>query len=252
MECKDIAAHIEPYLDGELTLSDRREVEKHLPQCSNCSAQLESLQVLHGAISNMTYDNVPASLKKNIHAGLKDITGEDDNYNHTLFGWLGFSGGAMALVSVIVWAMVSVNFTVPMQARVSEEIITAHVRSLLVDHATDIVSTDSHTVKPWFNGKLDFSPAVKNYAQQGFILLGGRLDYINKKTSSALVYKKRAHIINVFITRAEADNQSMNISTSHQQGYNLLHWSNSGLEYWVISDLNKSELGELAQLLRQG
>ena len=250
MECKDIAAHIERYLDGELTLSDRREVEKHLPDCPSCTAQLEGLQVLHGAISNMTYHKVPASLKKNIHAGLKDISGEDSR-SHTLFGWLGFSGGAMALVSVTIWALLTVNLVVPPQSRISEEIITAHVRSLLVDHATDIVSTDSHTVKPWFNGKLDFAPTVKNYAQQGFILLGGRLDYINKKTSSALVYKRRAHIINVFITRTEDSGQTGDINAISQQGYHLFHWASDGLEYWVISDLNKPELGEFAQLLQQ-
>lgn len=251
MECKDIAARIESYLDGELTLSDKREVERHLPDCPTCSAQLQGLQALHGAINSLAYDKVPASLKKNIHAGLKDITGEDSRDNR-LFGWLGFSGGAMALVSVFVWALVSVNFIVPPQARISEEIITAHVRSLLVDHATDVVSTDSHTVKPWFNGKLDFSPAVKNYDMQGFTLLGGRLDYINNKTSSALVYKRRAHIINVFIMRSDGEAKPGDINFLSKQGYNLYHWNINGLEYWAVSDLNKAELGEFTQILIQG
>lgn len=251
MECKDIAARIESYLDGELTLSDKREVEKHLPACPACSSQLEGLQALHGAINSIADNNVPASLKKNIHAGLKDISGEDTRSN-SLFGWLGFSGGAMALVSVIVWALVSVNLVVPLQSQISEEIITAHVRSLLVDHMTDIISTDSHTVKPWFNGKLDFSPSVKNYAQQGFTLLGGRLDYINKRTCSALVYKRRAHVINVFIMRSDDVAQPGKINYISKQGYNLFYWSVNGLEYWVISDLNKNELGEFTQMLDQG
>jgi len=250
MECKDVSARIESYLDGELTLSDKREVEKHLPACPACQARLENLRALHVGINSLSSEHVPASLKKNIHLGLKDVTGED-NRSGNLFGWLGFSGGAMALVSVIVWAMISVTFVVPQQSRISEEIITAHVRSLLVDHATDVISTDSHTVKPWFNGKLDFSPQVKNFAAQGFALQGGRLEYINNRTSSALVYKRRAHIINVFIMRSDNAEQADSSTLISRQGFNVYQWTTNGLAYWVVSDLNKTELHEFKQLLQQ-
>lgn len=248
MSCKDALINIEAYLDGELTLSDRRDFEEHLLECDDCKLMLESVKLLNKSIRKVGYVNPPASLKRSIKTGLRDITGEEGKS----YGWLqliGFGGSTAALASVAVWVVMSFMFGLPAQTQLSNELISAHVRSLMVDHATDVTSLDSHTVKPWFNGKLDFSPAVKNLDDDGFVLVGGRLDYLQQQPVAALVYRRRSHIINLFIYRANETLQVSTIKESQQQGYTMFSWSKQGLEYRVISDLNEKELKQFTQLL---
>jgi anti-sigma factor RsiW len=113
----------------------------------------------------------------------------------------------------------------------------------------DVPSSDQHTVKPWFNGKLDFSPPVENPADQGFPLIGGRLDYLRGRSVAALVYQRRKHYINLFIWPSN-DAGEIAEGSMMRQGYNLIHWENSGMEYWVISDLNESELLQFTEIIR--
>lgn len=130
---------------------------------------------------------------------------------------------------------------------VEEQIFASHVRSLQVDHLMDVASSDQHTVKPWFAGKLDFSPPVRDLREQGFTLEGGRLDYLDGRSVAALVYRRHQHVINVFVwpqSSAPAENSSA------REGYNMLRWSEGGFAFWAISDLNLTELRELARLLQ--
>ncbi|HEU0048664.1 MAG TPA: hypothetical protein VFQ43_13795, partial [Nitrososphaera sp.] len=117
-------------------------------------------------------------------------------------------------------------------------------------HRTDVISSDQHTVKPWFDGKLDFAPTVKDFSTQGFPLIGGRLDYLNNRAVAALIYQRQKHYINLYIWPAEQSNAASEVATK-RQGYNLLHWTNSGMTYWAISDLNGVELHEFARLLQE-
>jgi len=128
------------------------------------------------------------------------------------------------------------------------EVIASHVRSLQAEHLTDVVSSDQHTVKPWFDGKIDFAPDVKDFAAQGFPLVGGRLDYLDGRAVAALVYRHNKHFINVFVWPAT---DAMKPETEMRRGYAIINCATNGLHYCLVSDLNPTELGELAKLLGQ-
>jgi anti-sigma factor RsiW len=132
---------------------------------------------------------------------------------------------------------------------VGREVLSSHLRSLMPGHLMDVVSTDQHTVKPWFDGRIDFSPPVSDFAADGYRLIGGRLDYLDRRPVAALVYQRRKHIVNVFVWPAADGSQSAVESTAHD-GYNLLHWRRGGMNYWMVSDLNPQEMGIFAGLLR--
>lgn len=249
MSCDEMQKRIEPYLDGELTLSDQRVMEEHLAQCGRCQAAFQRLRALGAATQAVGRVAAPASLRRKIKSGLREATGGAAG----AFDWrhlLGVGIGSAALASLCVWFVMSLTILSPLRSQSADELIAAHVRSMMVSHLTDVDSSDRHTVKPWFNGKLDFSPAVLDLREQGFELVGGRLDYLQKKPVAALVYKRRAHFINVFIRHGDAVEKSPRSSLAHQQGYNLIRWSKEGLDYALVSDLNEKELQELAGLLQ--
>ena len=248
MPCEEMQKKIEAYADKELTLSDQRALEEHLVQCSRCSALLNNLRALSTSIKKIGYTNAPVSLHRKIKSGLKEITSEDIgayNWRHLL--GVGFSSALLA--SLFVWFVMTFTVWSPLQFQPTDELIAAHVRSMMVNHLTDISSSDRHTVKPWFNGKLDFSPSVVDLQAHGYPLVGGRLDYLQKQPVAALVYKHRAHIINVFIRRSGLSTHASPIHYTHQQGYNLIRWKKEGLDYSLVSDLNEKELRQMAELL---
>lgn len=176
-----------------------------------------------------------------------------------MLGWA-VAGAALAMLALVTliggpgpWRRPFGNgamFGDPAQADlIAREVMASHLRSLMPGHLMDVASTDQHTVKPWFAGRIDFSPPVNDFAADGFRLAGGRIDYLAGRPVAALVYQRRKHIVNVFVWPSADGSQSAVESIAHD-GYNLLHWRRGGMNYWMASDLNPQEMGDFAGLLR--
>ena len=161
----------------------------------------------------------------------------------------GLAGAAFACGALLTLALTPLIALPEKDAQLSDELIASHFRSLMANHASDVASSDQHTVKPWFAGKVDFSPPVQDLAHRGFPLLGGRLDYINRRPVAALVYGRKQHIINLYVWPAGENARGMDITRS-RQGYNMTGWTASGMQFWAISDLGTDELQSFAKLLR--
>jgi len=165
--------------------------------------------------------------------------------------WSWLKLGAAVACGALASVLVTQLYLVPGSGeRMSEEIVAAHVRSLMVSHLEDIASTDQHTVKPWFAGKLDFSPPVEDFARQGFPLTGGRLDYVNRHLAAALVYRRHGHAINVFAWPLRNADQAASLKAK-QEGFNLIAWHSAGMQFWAVSDVNADELQQFAKLLQK-
>jgi anti-sigma factor RsiW len=246
---------IHGYIDGELDLVRSLEVEEHIHKCEICVRAYRSQTTLRSSLKgDSLYYRAPEKLQKRIQSSLRKEAKSE--VSKRAFGrrWLtvGASLAFMLLIGVVVWRLVPRFIRPSGDELLAQEIVSDHVRSLqMPGHLTDVLSSDQHTVKPWFDGKVDFAPPVKDFASQDFRLYGGRLEYLNNKTVATLVYQRRLHYINLYIWPAEQAGATGEMTTQ-RQGYNLIHWAGSGMDYWAISDLNGVELHEFARLVQQG
>lgn len=195
---------------------------------------------------------VPQGLREKIRANLRS-TGhaEKQHWITSILQWsqwrglgAGFASGVVLSIVVTLYHGINVR-----HERQADQVIEGHVRALMVTHLSDVVSSDQHTVKPWFNGKLDYSPPVKNLAGEGYPLVGGRLDYIDARPVAALVYQHNAHAINVFVWPVRDNEIPANRSIT-RQGFNVTTWQQEGMKYWAVSDLNAVDLKRFVELLR--
>jgi anti-sigma factor RsiW len=251
-------------VDGELDLVRNLEIEQHLQECSDCARSYQHLQALRQKIQSAgLYQRAPLMLRQRIGASLRqgdqvERISEADQVGRAVqsdvfrkLPWKWFSiAASLAIVAIIGWTIFRTPSRLSAENMLAQEVISSHVRSLMANHLTDVASSDQHTVKPWFNGQLDFSPIVKDLASEGFPLVGGRLDYIDNRTTAALVYKRHQHVINLFIWPATAGTDEP-LRTLARQGYHAIHWTQGGFIYWAVSDLNEQELQEFTRLIQQ-
>ena len=249
MNCDETPDLIHGYLDGELDLVKSMEVEKHLQDCDACTQTHQAIRSVQSAAGrNGVKFDPPAKLKKRLQSALRRENEPKRKSFVVRWGWIG-AVTSLLIVFGLGW-IITANFNRRSESDLlTQEIVSSHIRSLMADHLTDVPSSDQHTVKPWFSGKLDFSPPVKDLSQQGFSLNGGRLDYISHRPVAALVYQRRQHSINVFVWPA-TDAPVTNESVFSTQGYNVVRWSNGDMAYWVVSDLNLDELRQFVRLLQ--
>jgi anti-sigma factor RsiW len=251
MKCEEVRGLLDGYGDGELDLVNHLQIEQHLEGCTACLRTNEENALLRSTLTDKSmYFRAPDQLRKKIRAGLPETESKPDTARWWPWRWMPTFAAAAGLGAIVITGLVFLRASTSSEDLVAKEIVSAHVRSMMMDnHLTDVLSTDQHTVKPWFEGKLDFSPPVIDLALQGFVLTGGRLDYAAGRPVAALVYKRRQHVINLFVFPTQGDANSSN-RMYDRQGFNLVHWNRSGMTFWAVSDLNLNELQEFAQDLQ--
>ena len=245
MPCELVGTHLHAYLDGELDAAGAANFERHLRTCSACAAEFRSQQDLRQALAGaQLYQRAPDQLRRNLHAKLPADFLTRTRTFPAFWRWVAVA--AALLLSVLLGRE---GLTMLLARSESQLLVAAavdaHLRSLQPGHLADVPSSDQHTVKPWFNGKVDFAPAVRDFAGEGFPLLGGRLDVLDGQTAAALVYGRRKHIINVFVL--PSGNAGRN-GSAEQSGYRTHTWQQGGLTYIAVSDVSSSDLLELSDL----
>src|SRR5438552_4178340 len=272
MNCEEATKLMDGYLDGELDPITSEKIEQHLRDCRKCEEAYEAHTALTHAISRgAPYYKAPIELRQRVHSSLRDevadkpartvlrrsqllVRTKQPEPRTVLFGtpwnWLSLAG--LGLAAAVIFAAIIFSNLAPVLRRpgadqfLATQLIASHVRSLMANHLTDVPSSDQHTVKPWLDPKPDFAARVGDLSNEGFPLIGGRLDYLNNRPVAALIYHRRKHFINLFVWPA-ASNESKAPKTITRQGYQLLHWAEADFNYWAVSDVNVNDLQTFRQ-----
>jgi anti-sigma factor RsiW len=253
MTCDEANILLHALIDGELDAGHARDVEAHIATCPSCAAELAAYRQMREAMAKTDLRfKAPESLRQRIDAALPKPAAKPaaapSNVTplasrRSVLRGFAMGSGLSALAATGLIAVVLRNGD---QQLIESEIVSAHLRSLQPGHLIDVVSTDQHTVKPWFNGKLDVSPPVIDLTAQGFTLIGGRLDYVDARAIGAVVYKRRAHVINLFVAQTSSTaRKPAKIETI--QGFNIRRWSDRGMNFWAVSDIGADELAEFGE-----
>jgi anti-sigma factor RsiW len=248
MNCREISSLSHAYVDDELDVVRTLDLDQHFAECQSCSREHQELKALKNLLKpDGLYFEAPSQLERRVRRALAfEPPGRKPGLEW--FPWWSTAAigvVSFAVVALLLWLTV---FSPSTGDRLAQEVTASHIRSLMVDHKTDVASSDQHTVKPWFDGKLDFAPPVVDLADHGFPLIGGRLDYLQNRSVAALVYQRNKHFINVFIWPGDSRSGAARKLTT-RQGYNLVQWNHAGMTFWAVSDLNAAELADFSKLL---
>jgi mycothiol system anti-sigma-R factor len=245
------ATAVHGYIDGELDAARSAEFERHLESCSECLAELETQETLRSSFQRAQLrERAPSSLRQVIDQQFRSQPSAPAASPSAprSWTWLAVAAGLL-LAAILGFRYLSSFSTKQADSVLAAQIVDAHLRSLQPGHLVDVISSDQHTVKPWFDGKLEFAPPVRDFAAEGFPLQGGRLDAIGGRTVAALVYGRRKHEVNLFVwpaTKTEAA-----LRAGEQSGYHWVRWEKDGMEFWLVSDVAPDDLNQLQNLLIQ-
>ncbi len=244
MECREVEGLLGAYLDGELEPAVSTSVREHVDACAACRQRLANLESIGRLVRRAPYYQAPETLRARLTQARPRVRATSN--------WLAWAAAVVMVASLggSVWILESARVPQDSVAAVAQEVVSGHVRALMGEHLFDVRSTDQHTVKPWFLGKLDFSPPVTDLAQAGFPLTGGRLDYVAGRPVAALVYTRRQHTINVFVW-PEASDAVRSSDARAIRGFHVRHWSRAGMSYWAVSDVNDADLDQFVHALQQ-
>ncbi len=247
MNHSDVQKLLHAYIDGELDLARTLDVERHAEHCNTCAARLKEFSAFRKALNTPALHFQPS---RRLERRIRSSVG----------GWhlSGFRAirpahvlalvGVCALIAIVLWKVPALVGPERPDDITSDELLQSHLRSLMLTHLTDVPSTDQHQVKPWFDGKLDFSPMVKDLSAEGYVLAGGRLDYVTNRPVAVVVYRRRLHVINLFTWPSSTPSDAP-ISVATRRGYYFVSWSRGGMMYSAVSDVNPEELKQFARLL---
>ncbi len=251
MSCELVKTVLHGYLDGELDAAGAADFERHLISCPDCVAALEAHESLRSSLLRADlYERAPATLRQTVRARLGTSRHPSVISMRNPAPWCWLAMAATFLLAVFLgWRLLPIERGNRGETALASAIVDAHLRSLQPGHLEDVQSTDQHTVKPWFDGKLDFAPPVHDFVSEGFPLQGGRLDVVHGRTVAVLVYARRKHLVNVFVwPTTEPDSQPLSGS---QLGYRWIDWRKAGMEMCAVSDVTPDDLAELQHLLMQ-
>ncbi len=249
---------LQPYIDGELDPAKTLELEAHLAENPSLRAACERLREMSAAIRDKAdYYAAPAWLEARVRAAIPSGPA-NGSARPAWWRWLSPAGSfavaadwlrpaaSFAAVALVTWVVALGTMRPGEDDRITQEVLASHVRATLASRFYDVASSDQHTVKPWLSARLPFSPPVADLSASGFELVGGRLDYIGAQPVAVLVYKRRAHLIDVFVWPVEAQKTGQKLA---HDGFNIERFARSGMSFWLVSDLNRVELDDFARLL---
>ncbi len=251
MTCDLSQTRLHAYFDGELDAMGAAEFERHLESCPDCETRLAAEEKLRSALAGaQLYARAPENLRKNLlislpKAAVPPPLKDPKPSAAESWRWLAIAASVILALLLGTQYMEKLNRHLQQQA-MAAVIVDAHLRSLQPGHLEDVISTDQHTVKPWFDGKIDFAPPVRDFANDGFPLVGGRLDVLEGRSAAALVYGRRKHIVNVFVTKTQPGDASDR--SGELQGYHWVAWQQNGFTFTAVSDTAYADLDQLKQL----